>query len=146
MSRTGYDGAAIKPMTGIPHKPLAENVIQNASFGYTPQITRLDGRGNGNRGLELMKSSSDEIVSKGKLANPTYDFGNGPLNVKVVDPLNLAKGYFECKFRNYKVSSLQTNESINTDGVDTASWVIYRYNSKDGGQLLDSVLSRISTR
>ena len=141
MSRTGYDGAAIKPMTGIPHKPLAENVIQKANFGYTPQITRLDGRGNGHRSVELIKTSFDEIVSKGKLANPTYDYGKGPLNIKVVDPLNLAKGYFECKFKNYKVSTIQSNESINNDGVDTASWVIYRYNSKDGGQLLDSALS-----
>ncbi len=141
MSRTGYDGAAIRPMPAIPHKPLAENIIQKASFGYSPQITRLDGRGNGNRHVELVSASFNEIVNKGKLDNPTYDFGKGPLNIKVVDPLNLAKGYFECKFRNYKIASFQLNESINNDAVDTASWVIYRYNSKDGMQLLDSVLS-----
>ena len=141
MSRTGYDGSAIRPMTGIPHKPMAENVVKRADFGYTPQITRLDGRGNGGRGVELVKSSFDQIVSKGKFENPTYDYGKGPLNIKVIDPLNLAKGYFECKFRNYKVANNQTNDAINNEAVDTASWVIYQYNSKEGGVLLDSVLS-----
>ena len=141
MSRTGYDGAAITPVIGIPHKPISESIVQKSDFGNTPQITRLDGRGNGNREVELVKGSFDEIVNKGKLDNPTYDYGKGPLNIKVVDPLNLAKGYFECKFRKYVVAPNQKNDAINNDGVDTASWVIYRYNSKDGGVLLDSVVS-----
>ena len=141
MSRTGYDGGKINPVMSIPHKPIAENVVKKADFGYTPQITRLDGRGNGGRAVELVKSSLDQIISKGKFENPTYDYGKGPLNIKVIDPLNLAKGYFECKFRKYIVASNQSNEAINNDGVDTASWVIYQYNSKDGGVLLDSVIS-----
>ena len=141
MSRTGYDGAGISPVNGIPHKAISESLIQKSNYGNTPQITRLDGRGNGNRELELVKSSYDEIVNKGKLDNPTYDYGKGPLNIKVVDPLNLAKGYFECKFRNYVIDPSQQNDAINNDGVDTAKWVIYRYNNKDGGILLDSVFS-----
>ena len=140
-SRTGFDGSEIKPVLGIPHKPLSENIIKNSDYGTTPQITRLDGRGNGGRSVELIKASSDQIISKGKLADPTYDYGKGPLNIKVVDPLNLAKGYFECKFRNYTVAKDELDESINNQGVDTSSWVIYRYNSKDGGILLDSIVS-----
>ncbi len=141
MSRTGYDGTSIKPMLGIPHKSLVENVIQKTNFGYTPQIIRLDGRGHGNREIEMIKTSVDEIVSNGKITTPTYDYGKGPLNIKVVDPLNLAKGYFECKFRKYTVSPDQQFEAVNNDGVDSASWVIYRYNSKSGGVLLDSIVS-----
>jgi hypothetical protein len=52
--------------------------------------------------------------------------------VKVVDPLNVANGYFTCKFRDYTPNG--------TNAADTASWVIYRYATKDG-TLLDSVLS-----
>ncbi len=140
-SKKTFDGKVISPIEITPHYIPTIDLIPKVDYGYSPKITRLDGRGNGNRGLELVKSSFDEIVSKGKLDNPTYDYGKGPLNIKIVDPLNLAKGYFECKFRNYKVSSIQTNESINNDAVDTASWVIYRYNSKDDTKIVDSVIS-----
>jgi hypothetical protein len=39
------------------------------------------------------------------MLTPTYDYGKGPINIKVVDPLNLASGYFECKFRDYTVQN-----------------------------------------
>jgi hypothetical protein len=67
------------------------------------------------------------------MENPTYDYGQGPINVKVVDPLNLQPGYFECKFRDYTAPS-------NGNSADTASWVIYRYDTK-GGTIQDSVTS-----
>jgi hypothetical protein len=65
---------------------------------------------------------------------PTYDYGKGPINVKVVDPLNLASGYFECKFRNYTAPN-------SGNAADTASWIIYRYES-EGGSLIDSATSQ----
>lgn len=141
MSRTGYDGNSISTVVGIPHKPVSESLIQNSDYGNTPQIIRLDGKGHGSREIDLTQNSTNTILSNGKLDNPTYDYGKGPLNIKVVDPLNLANGYFECKFRNYKLDPTPYDASILTHGIDTASWVIYRYNSKDGGVLLDSVLS-----
>ena len=67
------------------------------------------------------------------MENPTYEKGSGPINIKVVDPLNLAPGYFECKFRDYVAPNTG-------NGADTASWVIYRYDQK-GGTVLDSVSS-----
>lgn len=145
MSRTGFDGSSIKPMPAVPRNPTAELLSKKRlgryAYGSSPQITRLDGRGNGGQTVDLTKGSLDEIVSKGRLVNPTYDYGKGPINIKVVDPLNIENGYFECKFRNYKVNPSQVDEAINNDGVDTSSWVIYRYDSKDGGKLLDSVIS-----
>jgi hypothetical protein len=94
----------------------------------------LDGYGNGNRSLELTKSSLQTILADGYMANPTYDYGAGPINIKVVDPLNLADGYFECKFRNYTAPNIGNS-------ADTASWVIYRYVSKEDMTVLDSVSS-----
>ena len=130
----------VKVVEGIPHspKPEAGGTIQNISYGSTPQITRLDGTGNGNRALDLTTVSLDRIIAKGYLENPTYDYGSGPINVKVIDPLNVANGYFECKFRNYQNPG--TNENVNYFGTDTASWVIYRYD-KEGGSVLDSITS-----
>lgn len=124
----------IKVIEAIPHnpKPEADGTFQNISYGSTPIITRLDGHGNGNRILELTGESSDYILNNGFMNSPSYAYGKGPINVKVVDPLNVVGGYFECKFRDYTTT--------NTNGADSASWVIYRY-EKEGGALIDSVIS-----
>ena len=126
----------VKPVEAIPHNPMPEagGTAQLIAYGSSPQITRLDGYGNGNRSLELTKSSLETILADGYLANPTYDYGSGPINIKVVDPLNLADGYFECKFRNYNAPNIGNS-------ADTASWVIYRYVSKEDMTVLDSVSS-----
>lgn len=122
----------VKVIEVIPHNPMpeADGTGQNVEYASTPRITRIDGYGNGNRYLELSVGSRDQIISNGILDKPTYDYGKGPINVKVIDPLNVAAGYFECKFRDYDVSS--------SNGADTASWVMYRYDF-EGGTLLDSV-------
>jgi hypothetical protein len=70
------------------------------------------------------------------MEDPEYDYGQGPVNIKVVDPLNLKGGYFECRFRNYT----PTNPG---NAADTASWVIYRYDTK-GGTIQDSMSSDVT--
>jgi hypothetical protein len=135
-SRLNFDGTAIAPVTAIPHNPMPEagGTAQLVAYGSSPRITRLDGHGNGNRSLELTAASMNTILSDGYMANPTYDYGAGPVNIKVVDPLNLANGYFECKFRDYTAPNIG-------NGADTASWVIYRYANKGDATPIDSVSS-----
>ena len=126
----------VKIVSAVPHAPIAEagGTAQMIEYGSSPRITRLDGYGNGNRDLELTQESIDEILSTGSILTPTYDYGKGPINVKVVDPLNLASGYFECKFRNYTAPN-------SGNAADTASWIIYRYES-EGGSPIDSATSQ----
>ncbi|MFM8964387.1 MAG: hypothetical protein ACKOGD_11165, partial [Sphingomonadales bacterium] len=135
-SRLNFDGTAISPVSAIPHNPMPEagGTAQLISYGSSPQITRLDGYGNGNRSLELTASSLNTILNDGYMANPTYDYGAGPINIKVVDPLNLANGYFTCKFNDYTAPTIG-------NAADTASWTIYRHVSKDDLTILDSVTS-----
>ncbi len=130
----------VKVIEVIPHNPNpeADGTIQNVSYGSSPQITRIDGYGNGNRNLELTEDSKNHILTYGKLDTPTYDYGKGPLNVKVIDPLNVTDGYYECKFVNYSAGS-----NNGSNGADTASWVIYRYANQNGA-LLDSVTSELT--
>jgi hypothetical protein len=129
-SRLGADGGAIAPVIGIPHTPLPrfDGTIIGLPYGSSPQITKLDGRGNGNRAVDLTKATEDFIVQNGSIPNPTYKEGAAPINVKVIDPLNLVDGYFKLEFLNYA-------------NVDTASWKIERYDAK-GGNLLESVSSK----
>ncbi len=133
-SRLGYDGGSIRSVSGIPHNPSPEaaGTISSLVYGSGPQIKRLDGYGNGNRVINLTSASTNSIIQNGYLENPVYDYGAGPINVKVVDPLNVVGGHFVCKFKDYNTS--------NSNGADTASWVIKRYTS-DGGSLIDSVSS-----
>ena len=122
-------------MEGIPHNPAPENDGTNylMEYGHSPQITRMDGYGNGNRSLEFTQETLNKILLDGFMENPTYDYGKGPINIKVVDPLALAPGYFECKFRDYVAPATG-------NGADTASWVVYQYDQK-GGNIIDSVTS-----
>ncbi|MFA7273216.1 MAG: T9SS type A sorting domain-containing protein [Crocinitomicaceae bacterium] len=135
-SRLGYDQTAIKAVTAIPHNPMPEagGTYQYSEYGTTPKITRLDGHGNGGRVLELTTDSENKIVSDGYMATPEYESGHGPINIKVVDPLNVADGYFELEFRDYNTTTSAGN------AADTAKWVINRYDAK-GGNLLESVHS-----
>lgn len=127
----------IKALECIPHNPApeADGTISSLPYGSGPRITRLDGFGNGGRVIDLTQASKDYIVDHGFMENPVYERGRGPINVKVVDPLNVADGYFECTFENYTAS--------NRNGADTASWVINRYSEK-GGLLLESVTSELT--
>ena len=124
----------VKPIEAIPHNPTpeADGTSQNIEYGSTPIIRRVDGYGNGNRNLELTRASRNEIVSTGFMEMPEYGYGHGPINVKVVDPLNVVDGYFECEFVNYSTSQ--------SNGVDAAEWIISRYD-EENGSLIESISS-----
>jgi hypothetical protein len=137
LSRKAPMGEAVA-VEAIPHisAPEAGGTLHYLAYGSSPKITRLDGYGNGNRPIEFTDSTLSKILANGFTDTPEYDYGKGPINIKVVDPLLLEKGYFECKFRDYNAAPIG-------NGADTASWVIYRYDAK-GGTILDSVSSEMA--
>ena len=146
-------GGTITPVVGIPHDPSSENggTVVQATFGMSPNIIRLDGYGNGGNVLRLTESSiaslmgaegvegkapgvfKDEINGVGAykpdmqnpciIAEPEYEQNYGPLNVRVIDPLNIKGGTFNIRF----------------DGVtDDSRWVITR---ADGEPLFGDVMA-----
>lgn len=124
----------VKVIEAIPHNPLPESdgTYYSLEYGDSPEITRHDGHGNGGSALRLTEGSIETILENGETDRLTYQKNKGPFQLKVIDPLNLADGYFECKFNQYTPTS--------TNAVDTASWTIYRY-KEAGGELLDSIVS-----
>jgi len=128
----------VTTVEAIPHisAPEAGGTLHFLEYGSSPKITRVDGYGNGNRPIDFTSSTLSTILSQGFSDTPEYDYGKGPINIKVVDPLLLAPGYFECKFTDYTAPA-------SGNSADTASWVVYRYDSK-GGNLLDSVSSEMA--
>lgn len=101
----------IKVYTGIPHKTVGTTQA-NAEFGDGVEITRLQGQGNGGNVLELTDATIAEILSKKPADstitlghpdypiayNPTYQKGKGPIDVRIIDPLNVKSADFEVLF------------------------------------------------
>lgn len=92
----------VSPITVIPHKPNPREygTIQTAQYGDGIPVTRIEGQGNGDRYVALTKETIDEVgnSSVGKADTLHYLPGRGPLDVKVVDPLNVVKADFELRF------------------------------------------------
>ncbi len=101
----------IKTYTGIPHTSVGL-VSAQSSYGDGLIVTRLAGQGNGGRFLELSDESVAEILAKPMADtlnvsgsdnypiayNLTYKKDQGPLDVKVIDPLNVKDGNYTVKF------------------------------------------------
>lgn len=108
---------SIKTVAAIPHIPTVENggSIINANYGDGPKITRIEGRGNADNILELTQESEDDIVFQYTPKEVTYENNFGPIDVKVIDPLNVKPGDYQLIFL-----------KDSNDGLDSANWVIVR--------------------
>lgn len=141
-SRINPDGTSISYVEAIPHNPAPENNGSkiNSSYGDIPEITVLDGHGNGGGVLRLTQNSLNTILENGFISEPTYQKGYGPLDVKIIDPLNVAGGYYEIEFNKYNLPANAEIYLKNYYQTDTASWTIRRYESK-GGAFIDEISS-----
>lgn len=99
--RPYLEGRKSKRAYGTPHIPDPEKggTIANSAYGYGPKITRIEGQGNGGNKLDLTQETIDRILSNGgRESTLTYENGRGPINVKVVDPLNIPNTNFSFMF------------------------------------------------
>ena len=155
----------IKSYPAVPHKIINGTVLR-CEYGDKPQITRLVGQGNGGNELELSQESIDELFSK-KLANsydkdgnkivfghpdypiiyhPKYEVGYGPLDVKVVDPLNVVTTdyelWFDTLFSKY-THGVSSNQSVVGDSAErmASHWFLLDLNDPDA----DTVMSDTTT-
>ena len=134
---------SIEPVKVMPHDPSNENggTIIQAAYGDSPEITRIEGFGNGNNILRLTEKSIEELMgapgveitrnaeidNRGIMkdpwiiANPVYEKNYGPITISIVDPLSVKPGEFYIKF----------------DGVGAdARWTVSRV---DGKPVYDNV-------
>jgi hypothetical protein len=140
------DGSQVKVFSAIPHKQSVElnGTITNSSYGDGLEITQVEGQGNGGNFLRLKQESVDKIINGETITNITYEANSGPIEVKVVDPLNVPKGNFVLKVlevdstKNISYTNATWELTFNgqVDGRDTT--IVYRSdNSIDlGGEQL----------
>ncbi|MBL4586020.1 MAG: T9SS type A sorting domain-containing protein [Flavobacteriales bacterium] len=109
-------GGAIVSIVGIPHitDPEQEGTVLSAVYGDGPRLTRVEGQGNGGRDLVLDQQTIFDIVESadGRLDTITYDFGRGPVEIKVVNPKNLPNADFVFKM----------HDSITPGDLEDAYW------------------------
>jgi hypothetical protein len=100
--RPYLEGRKLKKAAGIPHNFDQEKfgTVSQAEYGFGPKITRIEGQGNGGNKLTLTQESEDAIVSNNFVANVTYESGQGPINIKIVDPLNVKASEFSFRLIN----------------------------------------------
>lgn len=112
-SRNMADGSEIASITVVPSAPLPSNggQVANSNYGDGPRLTRIDGTGNGGNILELTPESEQFIINNSSMDEVTYEGGFGPVNIKVVDPLNVQPGDYTFKM-------------LPSNNIDTAAWMI----------------------
>jgi hypothetical protein len=90
----------IKIYTVTPHMTSVGGTIIQGDYGYGPEITMLEGYGNGNNELELKAECLEDIMSgyPWKVSERVYENGKGPINVKIIDPLNVVDDTYYVKF------------------------------------------------
>ncbi len=135
--RKNASGKPIQTYTAIPHIPLAD--ITHSTFGEGPVITRIQGQGNGGMIIELSQESVAEILSKPPADsvtrkygspdypisyNPTYQVSNGPLQVKVVDPLNVVSGEYEIRFDSMVAPASNVVNPFQNQNIKFGKWTL----------------------
>lgn len=113
--RPYLEGRRYKRASGTPHHTDVEKdgTLSQSFYGFGPRITRVEGQGNGGNILTLTKESEDAIVSNFFKADITYENAQGPLNIKVVDPLNVKDSRFSFKFINHRKNAKTPTEGNN---------------------------------
>lgn len=118
----------VRVIAAIPHHVVPENggTLQSLSYGTSIPLTQIEGKGNGQRYLELSTGSENEILSGNQINRIDYTSAGSPVDVKIVDPLRVPAADFEL---------LLSVEDQNLFS-DTATWVLNNltegiaYNSK----------------
>ena len=128
----------IQCYAAVPHKTVNGTVL-NATYGDMPAITRIVGLGNGGCELELDEESVNAALfdENGNIKvassdvrfgdpnypicyHPSYKAGYGPLNVKIVDPLNVVNTDYELWFEDFFESythNITGNQEIQGDSA-----------------------------
>lgn len=118
--------AAVGPVRvykAIPHNPSINDggTQTKADFGDGLEITQHDGHGNSTNWLELKQETIDEIMDgyPWYADSVQYIKGYAPIEVKIIDPLNISGGDYIVKLEpdSVKFESNHYNRSNNSNNV-----------------------------
>ncbi len=134
----------IKLYSAVPHKIVNGTVI-NSSYGDQPVVSRWAGIGNGGNHLELSDEDVETLLSRPiasatnrfgdpdypVIYHPTYKRGYGPVNVKIIDPLNVRPTDYAIWFHDFQDVEIQHVTGDAAIVGDKASKKAFRWSLKD---------------
>ena len=89
-SAHGAGGIDIRPIAALPNPAnLDMGTVLNADYGMGVSITRMEGKGNGGNFVQLDEASETAILENGSIDKAVYKVGQGPIDVKVIDPVKV---------------------------------------------------------
>ncbi len=101
--------------------------VLNSDYGTGVIIKRIEGTGNGGLALQMSQASEDEALAGPDYhaTQPLYEPGQGPVDIKVIDPLKVKPGKWELYIKGTVandergvVDSLASWELVYNDGAD----------------------------
>lgn len=128
---------ALLPQSGMPNPTNgAMGTETPAVYGSGVVIKRMEGEGNG-RTFAQLDETSEEAALQGpdyRIAQPVYESGRGPIDIKVVDPRKVKAFDWEI-WLNGQLSTVANRGLIG----NLSSWKLIRKNEKD--QNIDTIYS-----
>ena len=134
----------IKLYSAVPHK-IVNGTVLNSSYGDQPVISRWVGIGNGGNRLELSDRDVETLLSREPASetnifgmenypiiyHPTYKRGFGPINVKIIDPLNVRPTDYAIWFNDWQSVTVEHITGDPGTTGDNASKTVFRWTLKD---------------
>lgn len=135
-SAHGAAGTEIQVVAALPNPANgAMGTVINSDYGSGVVIKRIQGIGNGGNELQLDEASEKAAVDNGSVAQPTYVQGQGPVDVKIIDPVKVPA--LDWVLQIHGRNRLTGTTSL--DGiVDTGSWTLTGYLD---GKAVDTIYS-----
>lgn len=121
------EGRRTTRISAMPHKTeiLFDGVHLNTAFGEGPEITCVEGAGNGGIFTLLTPETVDTILTLGKDLTPTYQRAAGPVKVEVINPLKVPVGDFELRMIDKSVEN--THESDLSLSLEVSQKAVNEY-------------------
>lgn len=123
--RLSADRNAAFAHAAIPHIPAPEEggTVFQGLYGSGPKLTRIEGHGNGGNVLDITDASAENILKNNLELTPEYINGKGPVEIKVVDPLNVAEGNYRFTLSGddqnarWKLVNMTTGKTVDSDST-----------------------------
>ncbi len=136
-SAHGAGGINIPVVDGMPNPSNgAMGTILNTDYGSGIVITRVEGVGNGGNFVELSDASTSEILQNDSAGIVSYKIGQGPINIKVIDPVKVPAydWVFQIKGNVYPGANALFAGTVDT----TAGWTL---TAKNGSNVVETIYS-----
>ena len=94
-------GGGIESVVGIPHRTDSELGNSGITYGDGVVITQHEGAGNGTNVINVSAETENKILADNFVEELTFMEGQGPVNIKLIDPVRVEDIDFELKLVPY---------------------------------------------